>query len=661
MNMNKILFLLVVGLLTFQTGLAKKRALIIAISAYPAKTGWSTISSVNDVPLIQQALTTQGFAEDDIAVLTDEQATKEGIVRALSELQTAAEPGDIVVIHYSGHGQQIFDDNGDETDGKDEALVPYDAFAKYTHNYTGQHHLRDDELGNIIANFRNKLGSEGQLLLIMDSCHSGSATRGAKARGGQATFAPSDWTPQEGDKTKGSGLIERTQVAADAAPFVMISGASADELNYEYQGCGSLSFAFSKAMTDLGTDFTYRQLFSSIAANMNVISPKQTPTIEGDVDYRLFKGEYVKQQPYFTVGRIIRPDIIQVAGGQLQRLFKETTVYILPAGTTTVDTTKIVAKGTVTNAKFNEAVVKLDHPLTDANEKNYWVFVDQPSYGDIAINVYLHPSVDDEAVKTGISTFLSDNQLGQIVTDTLQADVIVEKQANGYQLTVAKGEATFDGAESSRGDDAAAEINRKLFNFAQGQYLKNLSIKNYEYEFEFKLIPIDYDIELGIAGDLKPDTALINEAGIFEVDPDQDFVVLQVTNKSDQPLYFSIIEINTKGEIASFMPNDNCRLTDQERRIAPGQTMTFSDCVFSFGPPYERLVLKGFATATPINFQSTIATRGEGGTRAGNPNPLERFLQQSYVQSRGSSGTSVTGNVDGYSSEFVYEIVQHEK
>src|SRR3546814_10437576 len=105
------------------------------------------------------------------------------------------------------------------------------------------------------------------------------------------------------------------------------------------------------------------------------------------------------------------------------------------------------------------------------------------------------------------------------------------------------------------------------------------------------------------------------------------------------------------------MPNDHCHLTDEERRVAPGQSMTFSDCVFAFGPPYERLILKGFATATPINFQSTVATRGEG-TRSANQNPLERFLQQSYTQSRGSSSTNVSGSVDGYSSEFVYEIVK---
>ena len=206
-----------------------------------------------------------------------------------------------MVIHYSGHGQQIFDDNGDEIDDKDEAIVPYDALVRYTSNYHGENHIRDDELGNIIANFRNTLGKDGQLLMLLDSCHSGSATRGGKSRGGEGTFAPANWTPKTNNNTAGSGLLEKTTVNNDAAPFVMLSGASANELNYEYEGYGSLSYAFSTAMNALGSDFTYRKLFSAISANMNVISPKQTPTIEGDADYKLFKGDYVKQQPYFEV------------------------------------------------------------------------------------------------------------------------------------------------------------------------------------------------------------------------------------------------------------------------------------------------------------------------------------------------------------------------
>ena len=71
--------------------LAKKHALIIAIGDYPASSGWGTISSVNDVPLIKQALLTQDFLEENIVVLKNEQATYSNIIEALKILQSKIE------------------------------------------------------------------------------------------------------------------------------------------------------------------------------------------------------------------------------------------------------------------------------------------------------------------------------------------------------------------------------------------------------------------------------------------------------------------------------------------------------------------------------------------------------------------------------------------
>jgi len=653
--MKKYITLLAL-LFSIQLFSSEKHALIIAIGDYPAEGGWSQISSANDVPLIKSALLTQGFAESNITTLIDNQATKQGIEDAFTALAKRIKKGDIVVIHYSGHGQQIFDDNGDEVDGLDEAIVPYDAFVKYTNNYKGENHLRDDELGNIIANFRNKLGENGQLLVILDSCHSGSATRGGKTRGGQSALVPSDWeAPNQNESNKGSGLLERTMLKDDAAPFVMISGASADELNYEYQGTGSLSYAFSKSMNELGSDFTYRQLFSSIASNMNSITPKQKPTVEGNIDYKLFKGEYVKQQDYFEVNKVLRSNtVLNINGGQINRIFKNTTVFVLPSGSTKVEESKILAKGKVTLSKFGNSTIVLESPLKDDNAKNYWVFIDQPSFGDIAVNVYVDSSVIDSLVKNEIAEFLQKNQLGEIVTDINSADIIIDKKDDVYALSYVNGEDEFGELSASRGD-ALEEIKTKIFNYAQGTYLKNLSFKNENYEFEFKLIPVEFDYETEIVGDLKSEEDYIDESGFFTVRPEEDFVVLQITNKSKKPLYISIVEINTAGEINPFFPSDGCTLNDNERRLAPGQTMIFKDCVYSFGPPYERLILKGFASDMPLNFQSTVSTRGE---KSGNSNPLEAFLQTTYEQSRGGSGTTVSGKMDGYSTEFIYEIVE---
>lgn len=635
---------------------SEKYGLIIAVGDYPPKTGWSSISSKNDVPLIKNVLLKQNFKPENITVLVNAEATRSGILKAIENLQAKLKPGDIVVVHYSGHGQQIFDNNGDEIDDKDEAIVPYDALVRYTSNYKGENHIRDDELGNIIANFRNTLGKDGQLLFLLDSCHSGSATRGGKARGGEGTFAPPNWTPTSNKNTPGSGLVEKVSVKTDAAPFIMLSGASADELNYEYEGYGSLSFAFSKAMNDLGSDVTYRKLFSAISANMNVISPKQTPTIEGDTDYKLFKGDYVKQQPYFEVAKISRADIIKIGAGKLQRLFDGTTVYILPSGSTKVEADKIITKGSITKSTFNESIIKLDTPLNSTNQKDFWVFIDQLSYGDLKMNIFYDKSLKSKTVKKELEGFLSSKKLGTIVTDTLDANLIVTEAKNNLMMLTANGKDTVYHQVKIDGDYNFKHLSKALFNYAQGSYLKDLSLKNYDFEFDFRLLPVSIDEDTDEISFLE-ENAFTNEAGKFRVNTTTDAVVLEVTNHSEQPLYFSIIEINSKGEIAPFMPNDNCTRNNNERRIPPGKTMIFKNCRYMFGDPYETLILKGFATPMPINFQPTVQSRGSN-TRGSNNNPLEGFIGETFTQTRGSSGSQSRQRIDGYSTEFVYEIIK---
>ena len=113
------------------------------------------------------------------------------------------------------------------------------------------------------------------------------------------------------------------------------------------------------------------------------------------------------------------------------------------------------------------------------------------------------------------------------------------------------------------------------------------------------------------------------------------------------------------------MPNNFCRYyqQDEERRIDPGQTIILERCKFDFYPPEETLILKGFATTTPINFKPTVRSRGEKPTTRSVPNPIEKLVRKTYIKSRGSGGSDVEddttasqGLIDGFSVDFVYEI-----
>jgi hypothetical protein len=345
--MKKITIFLVVLLACFSYSLKaqkspKKIALIVAIADYPKEGGWSDISSDKDVPLIEKSLRSQGF--DDITILRDADATKEGIIAAIEDLTNKASKGDIVVFHYSGHGQQIKDDDNDEkSDGYDEALVAYDAQMRFRKDvYEGENHLRDDDLDKLFFELRKKIGSKGNLLVILDACHSGTGTRGlAKARGTLEKMAPSDYSPETSGEEV--GMVDNSNNArgagADLGSMIILSGASPDELNYETEddngnSVGSLSYAFSRAIAKSDKNTTYRAFFDMIKVDMMVLAPNQQPMVEGNVDARLFAGDIVEQKPYFTVEKLLGNNIIEINAGTVFAIFEGSEVTFYPIGTT---------------------------------------------------------------------------------------------------------------------------------------------------------------------------------------------------------------------------------------------------------------------------------------------------------------------------------------
>lgn len=636
-----------------------KHALIIAIGDYPRSTGWGAISSANDVPLIKETLERQGFKSENITTLVDREATKKGILNAFKELQESKiKEGDVLVVHYSGHGQPIFDSSTDgiidEADDKDEALVPIDAMASYAYNYKGENHIRDDELAIITTGLRNALGKNGQLLLLLDSCHSGSSARGGKARGTKNVFAPKDWQPSKNAKVQGSDMFDDVKVNENAAPYVLISGASADELNYEHpDGFGALSYAFSEAMSDLGSDFSYRQLFDVIAAKMNTFSPNQNPGIEGNQDMKLFKNEYVKQEDYFKIKSILTSNAVKIQAGKLQGIFKGTTIFLMPVGVTQLDSTKILAKGKVVLAKFNESNILFDNNLKSKNERDYVIFIDKKSFGEISLNISFDKSVENKKVKSEITKFLEKTKLGKVV-DSLASDVIITEKNNQLNVYATNG---FSVLEENIKPENLKDLKGMLSTYAHGSYMKKLNFNNKKYEFTFRALPVKLNVvteenEIG-----KPEDLMRNN--VLSIVPGKDKLVFEVTNHSEQDLYFTIIEVNSKGEINSIFPSDRFKMNDQERLIEKGKTVLYEQKIMTYGPPYEKLVMKCIASPYPINIASTIKNRGAIEGKRGALNPLASFVNNSFLNSRGQGEVIVVSDkVDGYTSEIIYEIIK---
>jgi metacaspase-1 len=145
-----------------------RRALLIGINYIGHDQGVLS-GCQNDVKnMVEYIKDVHGFSDENITILMDdgehEMPTKENMMAAYAKIVEDSEPGDAILLHYSGHGARVKDDDrGEESDGHDETLVPVD--------YESAGVIRDDEL---FATIIKPLKSDVCLTAIMDCCHSGS-------------------------------------------------------------------------------------------------------------------------------------------------------------------------------------------------------------------------------------------------------------------------------------------------------------------------------------------------------------------------------------------------------------------------------------------------------------------------------------------------------
>jgi len=170
---------------------------------------------VSDAIEMKKALIKQGWKEFDITLLLDSQASKTNIIQNLNDIFSKASSSDFILVYYSGHGTVIPDTNGDENDGEDEAIVPWDfTYGDYSTL------LLDDELGEIFQECPTDKGA-----IIFDSCNSGGfINKSIRDKG----INPKTLTT--GSKNPGlNGDLDITS-------FPVLTASSQDEYSYEIGG-----------------------------------------------------------------------------------------------------------------------------------------------------------------------------------------------------------------------------------------------------------------------------------------------------------------------------------------------------------------------------------------------------------------------------------------
>lgn len=232
---------------SLQIAAKTKRALVIGLGVQADKE-WAKINGDKDVAYVKDMLRTAGFRQ--VTTLVNQQATKAAVVKAFKQLARACDEGDVVYVHYSGHGQQMRDVHGDEVDGLDECWIPYDAYLKACDKDRGEKHLTDDEVNYYLSAIRRRVGEKGKIFVVVDACHSGDATRGLAddevVRGVERIFEAA------------KALVARGKAKPENHPnakrlpelWVTISACRSDEVNVEMKNpaVGKLTYALYREL-----------------------------------------------------------------------------------------------------------------------------------------------------------------------------------------------------------------------------------------------------------------------------------------------------------------------------------------------------------------------------------------------------------------------------
>ena len=283
-------------LLSLSVTAQTKRALVIGLGEQQDK-AWNKINGDKDVPFVQAMLKNAGFKS--VMTLVNRQATKTGIVGAFKRMTASCKHGDVVYIHYSGHGQQMTDVHNDERDGLDECWIPYDACRKASATYHGERHLTDDELNVYLNAIRNKVGAKGKLLVVIDACHSGDGTRGEDdeiVRGVEDTLVVDSQNARGlyetfeaiksffvGDNGKGNFINTKAKPLAER--WITISACRSDQVNIEMKSpaVGKLTYALWKELknSDKVNNGEFMRRIKKFV-NRNTGSRPQQPEMTGE-------------------------------------------------------------------------------------------------------------------------------------------------------------------------------------------------------------------------------------------------------------------------------------------------------------------------------------------------------------------------------------------
>lgn len=569
-----------------EIGIHNLYALLVGIDNYPQPIK-SLKGCVNDIKAIETYLKNQISGKWQLReprILTNEQATRKAIIDGFQNYLCQAGSDDIALFYYSGHGGQEKAPEDFwhlEPDHLDETLVCYDSRIQDNHD------IADKELRYLLSKVAQK---NPRVIVILDSCHSGSGTRNIPQG---VRLAPEDTRDRPlssfifaEDATFKNLLLtssavnkKKTGLDLPKGRHILLAACRDEQYAKEYQGDdgktrGAFSYFLLKSLEQTNGSLSYLDLARNIEALVKGKFPDQVPQLEAtnpeDLKESFLKDAIPERPFYFTLSYSTRPNQQgwEIDGGVIHGIPKpvsadETTLLaIFPVGSTSEQLKQMsdASQARVTQVLTQKSKVEIIQGQERLEEnKSYWAVV--ISLPLEPLKVYIQGNLAEEKGTVLAKKALAEANSGQKSLYVRQvenpADADFQLVALNEQYWISQDERAVVAPipkQPGYSKDAAQEAIQALEAIARWRNILNLKspqsseIKANDVEMEINIIGYE-----GNDGEIKPnqdsDKSLttVSELRLEYKYQDGEWkkpvIQVKLLNHSNQKFYANVIDL----------------------------------------------------------------------------------------------------------------------
>lgn len=552
LKMKLLLIFLLCTFSVFSQKKDRKKALLIGIGEY--ENDWTKLAGDADMELMKETLLYQDFHLENIKSLKNQEAKKKPIETAFEKLILDTKKNDIVVIFFSGHGKQIPDQkNGDEKeDGLDEALVPYDSESQKDNKTL----VIDDQIGEWIEKLKTNVGSKGHILLILNSCHSGTGAKGDKIE--NKTY-----------QTMKYDFMDKVSPTQNIGKFVAFEASTSGRRTFQIEtpdkkSYGALTYATAMAFENIKQNTSYATFFQQIE---NIMYGKGgNPFCEDDLGSsheKVLDGEVKEQTLSYQIKKVFN-NRYKILGGYLENINigagfnfgkNKTKGDFIP-----------VAKGVVVESNAFDSIIEIKEGNIPDEYAGIIGIQTEQNFGNFKVAVQFK-SFKNKALQKSLEEVIAHKSTIVTTTETPDLEILDEKDSLNINSFP---EAFFHWKIKKEGAFQQETIN-KIIDFGRAKIIAELKVDNpyYKAAISYKHA-INKKVNDKWVSTIYGDTT--QHSIVFDTSQQGLFTI---KNTGNETFYFTLLDIQPDGIINVTLPNEKQMWVEDDLKLMSGEEKSF--------------------------------------------------------------------------------------